>query len=218
MSMIIYGEQGHGKTVFKQVLAKHFGYPTFINGWNPQCVLPDDTLAFTNCDCRHIKGAVEWLDAIEVVLKSTLNQQRLLKKWVSLRDCTLKPVAETIVEIRSSTSGVAGYEVVTTKQIISLSIRSTGLTGDNCGCFFCNTCALDFVGSSVRGVWVVDELVDDEAIACHGFVLFDQAKAMVVNIETSFGTLQFVAYNSGDGSGKQQAKVQSALMTHSQIL
>ena len=217
MSMIIYGPSGCGKTRFKEMFAKHFGCKAIIDEWEPGVfLLPYDTLALTNC--TGVKGAVDWLDALELVLKSTLNQQKLLKKWVSLRDFTLKPVVETIVEIRSSTSGVAGYEVVTTKQIISLSIRSTELTGDNYGCFFCNTCALDFVGSSVRGVWVVDELVDDEAIACHGFVLFDQAKAMVVNIETSFGTLQFVAYNCGDGSGKQQAKVQSAFMTHSQIL
>lgn len=62
MSIVIYGQQGCGKSRNKAALAEHFCAGQVIDDWQPGDPLPNDALALTNC--QGVEGAIEFHTAM----------------------------------------------------------------------------------------------------------------------------------------------------------
>lgn len=89
-----------------------------------------------------------------------------------------------------------GYIVTTNKQRIKLGISGFQACCEKWGYFLSQDDVSEFIGANVLDVAVVDTLLNvnqmDDIDIYEGDVMF-------VNIETSRGTLQFVAYNEHNG-------------------
>lgn len=133
--------------------------------------------------------------------------------------------AEKIIEIKnyeesseSSWSSVAGFEVVTTRQRIKLYIDNSSSCCESWGYFWCNDKPDDFIGAKLLGVSVTDTALNTKKIEAEGADSRDEGGIMFVNLETSKGVLQFVAYNSHNGYYGHSATVESEQLKHSETL
>jgi len=137
---------------------------------------------------------------------------------------------EKILEIKDYSdfeeySGMEGFEIITTEQSIKLTIDSQQQCCENWGYFWCNDDPQDFIGSTLLDVTLTDDAlneahlkdnnidpsVDLNSISFEGSIMF-------VNIETSIGTLQFVAYNNHNGYYGHTARVECKQLNHTDSL
>lgn len=134
---------------------------------------------------------------------------------------------EKIIEIRDYEAkegyrNVAGFEVVTDKQSIKLYIDNDSLCCEQWGYFWCNDNPQDFIGSELLGVSLTDTALNEAEINANGHLNPDdryfEGGIMFVNLETSEGTLQFVAYNEHNGFYGHAATVECTQITHSETL
>lgn len=93
-------------------------------------------------------------------------------------------------------SEYAGYKIVTDKQTIFFAISNNQQCCENWGYLMSNDNLDDFIDANLISIGLVDEelktaLLDDE--------FSTEASCMFVNVETSKGLLQFVAYNDHNG-------------------
>ena len=100
-----------------------------------------------------------------------------------------------------------GYEVVTNKQKISLVIDNVQRCCEKWGYFWCNDNTEEFVGSVLSDVKVVDTALNEQTYKDNSEGGVYEDCVMFVNLETSKGTLQFVAYNDHRGYYGHTAKV-----------
>lgn len=100
-----------------------------------------------------------------------------------------------------------GYEVVTNKQKISLVIDNVQRCCEQWGYFWCNDNTEEFVGSVLSDVKVVDTALNEQTCKDNSDGKVYEGCVMFVNLETSKGTLQFVAYNEHNGYYGHTAKV-----------
>lgn len=133
---------------------------------------------------------------------------------------------EKILEIKPYTSaekydGMEGFEVVTDKQSIKLMISSGQSCCERSGYFWCNDNPQDFVGADVIGVRLTDTALNqaqmDENALDPGHKYFEGG-CMFVDIETSIGPLQSVAYNEHNGYYGHEARVVCSQLKHRDVL
>lgn len=113
----------------------------------------------------------------------------------------------------------SGYVITTDKQKISLLIDNYQQCCESVGYFLSDDDIRSFIGSKLLGIKITDtELkkgllkkneLDEECF--EGGIMF-------VDIETSKGTLQFVAYNEHNGYYGHEAKVVSEQLKHNKYL
>lgn len=115
-------------------------------------------------------------------------------------------------------SSVEGFEVVTTQQRIKLYIENDQNCCESWGYFWCADDPQAFVGATLRGVSLTDSALNTQTMEQNGVPSLDAGEIMFVNIDTSKGLLQFVAYNSHNGYYGHWATVESARLVHREYL
>ncbi len=115
-------------------------------------------------------------------------------------------------------SSIAGFAVTTTKQTIKLYISNDSSCCESWGYFWCNDKPQDFVGAMLRSVSITDTALNTKMIEENGADSRDAGGIMFVNLDTSKGVLQFVAYNSHNGYYGHTAAVESEQLQHEECL
>ena len=98
-----------------------------------------------------------------------------------------------------------GYEILTNKQTIKIGINSGQCCCEDYGCSVTNEEGhiitedniSDFIGSDLIKLNVVDNALKNTEIETLEYL--DEGGAMFINVETTNGLLQFVAYNAHNG-------------------
>jgi len=108
-----------------------------------------------------------------------------------------------------------GYQIVTEKQTIKLGICNSQSCCENWGYFMSEDNLSDFVDAEFIKLEITDtclntKKLDDEDL--------HYANTMFVNIFTSKGMLQFVAYNSHNGYYGHEAVIFSDELNHTESL
>lgn len=131
---------------------------------------------------------------------------------------------ETILKIESTDfrtkeneySSYEGYQIVTTEQTIKIGISSGQSCCEQFGCIITNDDTKDFIGAELKSLAIVDEALEHKVI--EELEYLDSGGAMFVNLETSEGLLQFVAYNAHNGYYGHEAVLISKELNHSEGL
>lgn len=109
-----------------------------------------------------------------------------------------------------------GYEIVTNEQTIQIGISSGQSCCENFGCIITNDDTKEFIGAKLKGVSLTDLALNNKKI--EELEYLDSGGAMFVNLETSKGLLQFVAYNAHNGYYGHEAVLISKQLTKSESL
>lgn len=109
-----------------------------------------------------------------------------------------------------------GFQIVTDKQTIKLGISTGQSCCERTGYFMSEDNLKDFEGSDLVKV----EISDTQLKPCEEFDVKDmyEGGVMFVNIHTSNGLLQFVAYNEHNGYYGHDAIVVSEQLMHTETL
>lgn len=113
-------------------------------------------------------------------------------------------------------SGYDGYEIVTTDQTIRVGISDGQCCCESFGCIITNDDTKDFIGATLKGVSLTDTALNNKKI--DELEYLDSGGAMFVNLETSKGLLQFVAYNAHNGYYGHEAVLISKQLNKSESL
>lgn len=116
---------------------------------------------------------------------------------------------------------MSGYEVITDQQRITLLIDDQASCCERFGYFWCNDDLQEFVGSDLREITITDTALNEVYMRQNEVDPNDKwfwGGVMFVNLETSEGTLQFVAYNEHNGYYGHEATVRSKQLEHREIL
>ena len=126
---------------------------------------------------------------------------------------------ERIIKIKEC-SEEDGYEVVTTSQRIKLFISNFQLCCESWGYFWCNDDPQDFVGAELLDIRLTDEALSEVQMKANDDPQswLYEGGIMFVNLETSKGVLQFVAYNAHNGYYGHTATVESLQLNHDEML
>jgi hypothetical protein len=131
---------------------------------------------------------------------------------------------EKIIEIKNyenETEYVAGYEVITNEQRIKLYIDNDQSCCESFGYFWCNDDPQEFIGAELYTVTLTDTALNQRYLEDRDMdpkSEYFSGGVMFVNLETSKGTLQFVAYNEHDGYYGHEATVECTQLAHSETL
>ena len=131
---------------------------------------------------------------------------------------------EKILEIKDYVEpplGLEGYEVITDKQHIKLSIDNYQSCCENWGYFWCNDNPQDFIGTSLIDVTLTDVALNEVHMKKNELdpkSKYFSGGVMFVNLNTDKGVLQFVAYNEHNGYYGHEAKVECAQLNNSEYL
>lgn len=112
---------------------------------------------------------------------------------------------ETILRIEETTfkkskedyDNFDGFQIITDLQTIKIGISNSQCCCENFGCIITNDDIKDFINSNLISVAIVDTALDNKKI--EEIEYLDCGDTMFVNLETTNGLLQFVAYNSHNG-------------------
>jgi hypothetical protein len=96
-----------------------------------------------------------------------------------------------------SWDGYDGYQIITDQQTIQIGISDSQCCCENFGCIITNDETKEFIGAELLGISITDTALNNKRI--EEIEYLDCGGAMFVNLETSEGLLQFVAYNSHNG-------------------
>jgi len=124
---------------------------------------------------------------------------------------------ETILKIEETTfENKDGFIITTTEQEIKLGINNVQSCCEDWGYFMSEDNLPDFIGAKLLNVNITDTLLKahDEVDIDNMYV----GGVMFVNLETSEGLLQFVAYNEHNGYYGHEACVISKQITDYEIL
>lgn len=116
----------------------------------------------------------------------------------------------------------AGFQVVTTEQVITLAIDDESSCCEEWGYFLSEDDFAKFIGAELRGVSITDtNLTSREFLRGYSGhaktkapIYLDEGDTLFVNLATDRGTLQFAAYNSHNGYYGHEARVSSAQLKH----
>lgn len=113
----------------------------------------------------------------------------------------------------------SGYVITTDKQKISLLIDNYQQCCENVGYFLSDDDIRSFIGSKLLGIKITDTELKEGLLKKNELdEEFFEGGIMFVDIETSKGTLQFVAYNEHNGYYGHEAKVISEQLKHNEYL
>lgn len=93
--------------------------------------------------------------------------------------------------------GYYGYQIMTDQQTIQIGISYGQSCCENFGCIITNDDTKEFINSELLSISITDAALNNKKI--EELEYLDCRGAMFVNLETSEGLLQFVAYNSHNG-------------------
>ena len=94
-------------------------------------------------------------------------------------------------------SNYDGYQIITDQQTIKIGISDERACCENFGCIITNDETKEFIGAELHGISITDTALNNKKI--EELEYLDCGGAMFVNLETSEGLLQFVAYNAHNG-------------------
>lgn len=123
---------------------------------------------------------------------------------------------------RERWSRMDGYAITTDNQVIKLLIDSDQSCCENFGYFMSEDDLERFIGSNLIDITITDtalnthKLLNNNLDAEPPYVY--EGGIMFVNIHTSGGVLQFVAYNEHNGYYGHEAKVISQQLNHEEFL
>lgn len=103
-----------------------------------------------------------------------------------------------------------GFLIKTDIQEIKLLIGNGQSCCESWGYFMSHNDITEFIGAEISDISIVDELLNVTQLS---EINDDECSTMFVNIMTSMGLLQFVAYNSHNGYYGHTAKVISNQLT-----
>ena len=109
-----------------------------------------------------------------------------------------------------------GWQIVTSEQTIKIGISDRQCCCEIFGCIITNDETSEFVGAELKSLAVVDEALNYKKIEELEYI--DEGGAMFVNLETSEGLLQFVAYNAHNGYYGHEAVLISKQLNEEQRL
>lgn len=90
-----------------------------------------------------------------------------------------------------------GFQIITDRQTIKIGISNSQSCCESFGCMITNDETKEFIGSELKSISIVDAALNNKKI--EELEYLDQGGSMFVNLETSQGLLQFVAYNAHNG-------------------
>lgn len=118
-------------------------------------------------------------------------------------------------------SRMSGYMITTDKQEIKLLIDDEGQCCESWGYFMSEDSSDEFIGANLLDIKITDTELKEGILNQHEVDVnssWFEGGIMFVNIETSVGLLQFVAYNEHNGYYGHEAKVISTQLTHEEYL
>lgn len=107
-----------------------------------------------------------------------------------------------------------GFKIVTDAQEIHLGIDQSSRCCEEFGYFMSEDDLSQFIGAELRSVTVVDEALKTYDVVEEMY----EGSTMFVNLGTSAGLLQFVAYNEHNGFYSHEAWVRSTHLNHEEWL
>ena len=124
---------------------------------------------------------------------------------------------EKILKIEETNfDGKCGFVITTDKQIVKLGIDDYQSCCENYGYFMSEDNLEDFIGSELLDIKITDTLLKpNNEIDVNDIY---EGDVMFVNIETSHGLLQFVAYNEHNGYYGHDACVVSKQLNYDTTL
>ena len=115
-----------------------------------------------------------------------------------------------------SWDGYDGYQIITDRQTIQIGISDSQSCCEKFGCIITNDEIKEFIGAELLGISITDTALNNKKI--EEIEYLDCGGAMFVNLETSEGLLQFVAYNSHNGYYGHEAVLISKQLNHDERL
>lgn len=115
----------------------------------------------------------------------------------------------------------SGYVITTNKQVIKLLIDDVQQCCENFGYFMSEDDFSDFIGAELLDIKVTETELKEGLLEKHDLDINDrwfEGGVMFVDLVTSKGTLQFVAYNEHNGYYGHEAKVISEQLKHEEYL
>jgi len=109
-----------------------------------------------------------------------------------------------------------GFQIITDQQTIKIGISNSQTCCENWGYLITNDDTGDFIGSELLNIVMVDSALNDKKI--EEFEYLNGGGAMFVNLETSKGLLQIVAYNCHNGYYGHNAVLISKQLNHETLL
>lgn len=109
-----------------------------------------------------------------------------------------------------------GFQIITDLQTIKIGISDYQSCCENFGCIITNDDINEFIDSELISISIVDNALNNKKI--DEIECLDCGGAMFVNLETSEGLLQFIAYNSHNGYYGHEAVLISKQLNYSDNL
>jgi hypothetical protein len=109
-----------------------------------------------------------------------------------------------------------GFQIITDLQTIQIGISNGQSCCENFGCIITNDETKEFIGAELKSLAIVDTALNNKKI--EELEYLDNGGAMFVNLETSEGLLQFVAYNAHNGYYGHEAVLVSKQLNHEERL
>jgi len=117
---------------------------------------------------------------------------------------------------KGSCGGYDGYQIITDQQTIQIGISDSQVCCESFGCIITNDETKEFIGAELLGISITDTALNNKKI--EEIEYLDCGDAMFVNLETSEGLLQFVAYNSHNGYYGHDAVLISKQLNYEEFL
>lgn len=132
-----------------------------------------------------------------------------MEKILRIEESTFKTSAE-------SWRSYEGFQIITDIQTIKIGISDSQCCCENFGCIITNDDTEEFIGAKLLSICIVDCALNNKKIEAIEYL--GSGGAMFVNLETSNGLLQFVAYNSHNGYYGHEAVLISKELNHKEDL
>jgi hypothetical protein len=106
---------------------------------------------------------------------------------------------EKILKIKETDfDNFTGFQILTNLQTISIGISNEQQCCENFGCIITNDEIDEFLNSELIEISITDTVLNNKKIKELEYLKYE-GEAMFINLETSKGLLQFVAYNEHNG-------------------
>lgn len=132
-----------------------------------------------------------------------------MEKIISIEETTFK------IKDGQWTTEYDGFLIKTDKQTVKLGIDNGQSCCENFGYFMTEDNFKEFEGSELKNISITDTLLNTKKVTENSI---QEGEAMFVNIETSIGLLQFVAYNQHNGYYGHTAIVESTQFSTEEVL
>lgn len=109
-----------------------------------------------------------------------------------------------------------GFQIITDLQTIQIGISNEKACCERFGCIITNDETKEFIGAELKSLAIVDTSLNNKNI--EELEYLESGGAMFVNLETSEGLLQFVAYNAHKGYYGHEAVLVSKQLNHEEDL